>query len=144
MRKQNIISKSVAETQRFAGLLAKSLAPREKGAVVIGLEGDLGSGKTTFAQGFAKGLGVKEKILSPTFLIYRVYGFSRSYFFHVDCYRLKGPKELLALSWKEIIANPKNVVIVEWAERVKKILPKNTLWVSLEHAGQKQRKITTH
>lgn len=147
MRKQSVISKSVAETKKFAGLLAESLIPRKKGAVVIGLEGNLGSGKTTFAQGFAKGLGIKEKILSPTFVILKKFKIRNSKFnnfYHIDCYRLRGPKELLALGWEEIIANPKNIVIVEWAERVKKILPKDTLWASLEHAGQKKRKITIH
>ena len=138
MRKQSTISKSAAETQRFAASLAKSLTARVEGAFVIGLEGNLGSGKTTFAQGFAKGLGIKEKILSPTFVILKKF----KNFYHIDCYRLKGPKELLLLGWKEIVGNPKNIVVVEWAERVKKILPQNTLWASLEHAGQKKRKIT--
>lgn len=148
MQKQNIVSASSSETKKIAKALARKIREGKypsatpnggaKKAVVIGLVGELGSGKTTFAQGFAKGLDVKEKILSPTFVILKKFG----NLYHIDCYRLKDPKELLALGWRKIVADPKNIVLIEWADRIKKILPKNTIWMGLEHAGPKKRKIT--
>jgi tRNA threonylcarbamoyladenosine biosynthesis protein TsaE len=119
-------------------------------AFIIGLEGDLGGGKTTFLQGFAKGLGIKEKILSPTFIIMkkfpiRVDSCSNSCkfanFYHIDCYRIKKPKEILDLGFKEIISNPKNIVAVEWADRIRKIMPQNTIWAIFNFMNKNKRKI---
>ena len=134
-----------------------------KGALVIGLEGDLGGGKTTFVQGFAKGLGIKEKILSPTFVILRRFRIPKKFqvsrfppatlersdggrgrfheFYHIDCYRIEKPQELLDLGFKEIVSDPKNILIIEWAEKVKKILPKDTITLKFEFINEKTRKI---
>ncbi|GAI22799.1 unnamed protein product, partial [marine sediment metagenome] len=106
-------------------------------------EGDLGGGKTTFLQGFAKGLGIKEKILSPTFIILRKFLIPKSQFlnfFHIDCYRISRPKEILDLGFKEIISNSKNIVTIEWAERIQKILPKETIILKFEFINQKTRR----
>jgi len=86
------VSSSTRETKKFAENLAKEVRQAEsrKKAMVFGLQGDLGSGKTTFVQGFARGLGIKEKILSPTFVILKSYGS----FFHIDCYRIESSREL--------------------------------------------------
>src|SRR3989344_5700223 len=108
-----------------------------KKAFVVGLVGELASGKTTFLQGFAQGLGLKNKILSPTFIIMRRVG----HFYHIDCYRIKNPKEMLALGFKKIIANPKNIIAVEWADRIRKIMPVNTIWVEFELLSEKKRRI---
>ena len=82
-------------------------------------------------------MGVKGNVLSPTFLIVKSYKLSKQrMFYHIDCYRLKSPKELLSLEWKEIVQNPNNIVAVEWADRIKTVLPKGTLWISLSHAAQ--------
>lgn len=118
---------------------------RRRGALVFGLEGNLGSGKTTFLQGFAKGLGIKQKILSPTFVIIKRFQVSSSRFqdfYHIDCYRINNPKELLNLGFKEIVKKPANIIAVEWSERIKQILPKNTLSVKFEILAKKERKIT--
>ena len=125
----------------ISGILSKP--PQKKGALVIGLEGELGAGKTSFVQGFAKGLGVKEKVLSPTFVILKKYALSSfQYFYHIDCYRLQNPKELLVLGWKEIIANPQHIVVIEWADRVKKILPKDRISISFKTTKDHERSIT--
>ena len=129
--------------ERLAGDTLKA-GPRKR-AVVFGIIGNLGGGKTTFLQGFAKGLGIKEKILSPTFVIMKKFSISNfqfSNFYHIDCYRIKNPKEILALGFKEIISNPENIVAVEWADKIKKILPKETTWLNFEFINQKTRKIT--
>ena len=121
---------SVAETKKVGMLLARkhSKSPLLKGALVIGLYGELGSGKTTFVQGVAKGFGVKGKVQSPTFVLIRRHVARQGRtVVHIDCWRLKKGQELVRLGWREIIKNPLNVVLVEWAERVESILPKGAL-----------------
>jgi len=113
-------------------------------ALILGLEGDLGGGKTTFLQGLAKGLGIKQRITSPTFVIlkkFQVKGSKFKAFCHIDCYRLKKPKEILVLGFKEMTANPENIVAVEWAGRIQKILPRNTLMLKFEFISRTKRRI---
>jgi len=134
------------QTKKLGESLAKEILKTKpkKIAFVIGLEGDLGGGKTTFLQGFAKGLGIKEKILSPTFVILKKFEIGKvksQYFYHVDCYRIKKPKEILDLGFKEIISNPQNIVVVEWADKIKKILPKNSLILKFKFVNKNSRKI---
>jgi len=118
----------------------------KKGALIIGLKGDLGGGKTTFLQGFSKGLGIKQKITSPTFVIMRRYKIQNTRykiqnFYHIDCYRIEKPKEILNLGFKEIISNPQNIVVIEWADRIRKILPKKAIIIKFEFVGKTTRKI---
>jgi len=120
MEKEYITSSS-AQTKKLGEKFAKEVFKKKNknSAFVIGLEGELGGGKTTFLQGFAKGLGIKEKILSPTFVILKKFQipdsrFQIQNFCHIDCYRIQKPKELLDLGFKEIISNPQNIVVIEW------------------------------
>lgn len=145
-----IFTKSEAQTKKVAKLLAQeifgSLAPKNH-AWVIGLEGELGSGKTKFVQGFATGLGIQGRLTSPTFVLikkYKIPGYGlrvTSYLFHIDCYRLNKPKDLLDLDFKEIISNAKNIVLIEWAEKVRKILPKDAVRIKFKIISEKERKI---
>lgn len=118
--KKKIITKSFKETQELGRELAEKLIPLKDKAVVFALKGDLGGGKTTFTQGFAKGLGIKEKILSPTFNIMKRFEISKEgfkNFYHFDCYRLD--KEGISFfNFKEIMNNPENVIIIEWFENI--------------------------
>ena len=137
-----------SQTKKLGEILAKEIlkTKSKKTAFIIGLEGDLGGGKTTFLQGFAKGFGIKEKILSPTFVIikrFKIKDLRFKKFFHIDCYRIEKSKELLALGFKEIISNPKNIVAIEWADRIREILPKNSIILKFEFIGQNKRKIKT-
>lgn len=140
-----LISKSGKETKNFAFRLARDIAKLAQGkhASVISLEGDLGAGKTTFTQGFADGLGVKEKIQSPTFVILKIYDIpkSKKNLIHVDAYRLQA-KDFKVLGWKEFIKNPQNIILVEWGNKIKSILPKNTMRILFEHDTKTSRKIT--
>ena len=153
-----LLTTSATETKRLGKILAKKITEgKRKRALVLGLKGDLGGGKTTFLQGFAKGLDIKQKVLSPTFLIMKKCKLenrkwkvenrikpnrhSSSVFYHFDCYRVQKPKEILSLGFKEIISNPKNIVCIEWAERIKKIIPKNTIWIKFEFIDKNKRKI---
>jgi tRNA threonylcarbamoyladenosine biosynthesis protein TsaE len=116
-------------------------------ALIIGLEGDLGGGKTTFLQGFAKGLGVKEKILSPTFVIIKKFKIQKTNsrfqnLYHIDCYRIERPKEILDLGFKRIISDLKNIVTIEWVGRIRKMLPAGAIILKFEFIDQKTRKIT--
>lgn len=119
---RSFTSKSEAETKSIAQSIAQSVLERPLGkkALVIPLIGDLGAGKTTFVKGFLSGFGIKTKVLSPTFVIMKRYliknrGLSE-HIYHFDCYRIKNPHELEAIGIKEIIANPKNIILIEWPE----------------------------
>lgn len=131
------------ETQKIAADLAKNLLPQNF-AQVLCLRGDLGSGKTTFLQGFGKALGVKEKIQSPTFIImsrFPLKNFPFNNFFHFDCYRLENPEEIIKLEFNEIIADPKNIVAIEWPQMIEKFLPQKRIEITFENFAENERKI---
>lgn len=132
-------SNSISQTKKIGEILGKEVLKvnKRKEAFILGLEGELGSGKTAFLQGLAKGLGIKGKIISPTFIFIRRF----KNFFHIDCYRLKNPKEIFPLGLEEIISNPKNIIAIEWVDRIKKFLPKNTLILEFETISNNKRKI---
>ncbi len=134
-------SVSPRETRREGAFLAKELLKhRDQKPIIITLEGELGAGKTTFVKGFARELGLKRTITSPTFLIVRHYalrGFLK-HFFHIDAYRIKNIKETKALGLKDIFSTPESVTLVEWPEHVRGALPRDTVHIFLEH-GKKER-----
>lgn len=105
---------------------------RKKGsgsAVIICLYGDLGSGKTTFAQGFAKGLGITTRLLSPTFIIVRRYSLIErgGFLYHLDLYRLESIKGLRELGLSEILTDKDSIVLIEWADKLGDLLPKERI-----------------
>jgi|SRR3989344_5733756 len=116
------ISYSDIETKQIAENFAKN-----RKSNIIALIGELGAGKTTFTQGFAKGLGIKDRIISPTFVLVRQHKIpnSKGIFYHIDLYRLENPKDLKELGITEFWSNPENIVLIEWAEKIKDLLPKN-------------------
>lgn len=107
-------TKSARGTQKLGFVLGQKIKP---GGVVF-LYGDLGAGKTTFVQGLAKGLGIKQRVNSPTFIIARKY----NKFFHVDLYRLTSLDEVKNIGLEEMFLN-NNVVVVEWPELIESIAP---------------------
>ena len=147
MNNIEIVTENTKETQKVGEFLVQEIIIRSKlkskKALIIGLAGELGSGKTTFIQGMAKGLQIKERITSPTFVIMKKFKLGPvpylKYFYHIDCYRVQS-KDLLDLGFKEIISQP-NVVVIEWAEKIKKILPKDTFWIKFEYLDKDKRKI---
>lgn len=134
---KQITSISVQQTQALAQKLARSKKR------IFALSGDLGSGKTTFVQGFAKGLEIKDKIISPTFVLIRQHPIphSKKILFHVDLYRLENQKELKGLGLSELSQNSNNIILIEWAQKAKKFLPKNTTWIFFETIDENKRKI---
>lgn len=134
-------SSSSAATKKFGRELAKKILKEGRGkkAVVVALSGELGAGKTTFTQGFAAGLGIRSRIVSPTFILMRSEELKKSEFgnfVHIDAYRADA-RDFLKLGFKEMADDPSNIILVEWADRLKKILPKSTLWLKLHH-GKKE------
>lgn len=116
-----------------------------KTALVFGLKGDLGAGKTTFMQGFARGLGIKGKVISPTYVIMNRFpvkkgGFRN--FYHIDCYRVESVKEMKNLGLEEIIGDKNNIVCIEWPERIKRMLPKDTVMIDFKILEGDKRRIT--
>lgn len=143
---RSIITKSAAETKKIASNFVHQISatPRVAGAVIIGLIGELGSGKTTFTQGFAKGLGIKGNITSPTFVLEKIYEIiskQHRHFIHIDAYRIDNPKELLDLGFNDLIKNNKNIILIEWADKIKNILPKGYIRIEFFHKKEKIRKI---
>ncbi len=136
-----ILSKDRKQTQNIAINLAKSLDY----GLTIAFEGNLGSGKTTFIQGLALGLNIKEKISSPTFVIFKKYKVLNhkkiNWLYHFDLYRIKNIEEIIDLDFEEIISDRNSVVAIEWAEKIHKLLPKNTLKIKITHVNKNSRKI---
>lgn len=122
------------ETQELGKMLARDI----QNGRVISLSGELGSGKTTFTQGLLQGLGVQGPYTSPTFVIMKKYA---PHIYHLDTYRVK-EKDILDLGWEELINEPANILIIEWADRIKKIIPKDSLWIKFEWLDKNRRKIT--
>jgi tRNA threonylcarbamoyladenosine biosynthesis protein TsaE len=138
-----LISKSPEETKAFARKLIDSLEAGE-GATVIALEGDLGAGKTTFSQYVGEALGVHHPIQSPTFLIEKIYELKRekwAHLVHIDAYRLDDESELLSLGWKEIVKKPENLILVEWADKIRPILPEDAIHIVFTHVDEDTREI---
>ena len=145
------ISSSSAATKKLGFDLARKilrLGPGQR-ARVLALTGDLGSGKTTLVQGFFCGLGVRRQATSPTFILMRRAALGRGKFrnvFHLDAYRLHKLSELQALELEPVMLNSKNIVLIEWAERIKRALPRlkasGVLWIRFGHGRQEnERKI---
>lgn len=152
MKSSQIITKTPGETKKLGELFAEEIgiflhkaAPRH--ALVVGLVGDLAAGKTTFVQGMMRGFGVTGKITSPTFVLSKTYNVWKKdsvmrRVCHCDFYRLSSRKEVKDIGLKEMLADPKTVVIVEWADRIKGFLKKGSIVLSFKHIKKQHRAIT--
>lgn len=132
---------TIEETQKYAEDLAASVSPSKR---VFALVGDLGAGKTTFSRFFLRALGVTEPVTSPTFVIMKNYSVAHPQFTcvcHVDCYRLKNPEEMTVLGFAEILTDKKNIVLIEWADRIAGMLPPDTVWIDFVHMDEINRHI---
>ncbi len=140
MRKK-IILKDLNETID----LGKDLALKCSGGEVLALSGPLGSGKTSLAQGLALGFNIRSKVNSPTFNIIKVYPIKSNKrikeFIHIDAYRLKSSQELIALGINDYFTSNDNVIIIEWAEKVRDILPKRARIIKLDYYEDKKQRI---
>ncbi len=135
---KTFISKSNQETIQFGKKFAANLKPGS----IVALDGDLGSGKTTFIKGLALGLGLieQDEVKSPTFAIMHMYE-SRVPLYHFDLYRLETDKEISGIGFEEFLENKEIIVCIEWAERAKNFLPPATHRLKFEVLGNDERKI---
>ena len=124
-------SHSPEETRR----LAVSLSPLLRPGDVVALGGDLGAGKTTFVQGLAIGLGVTERVTSPSFVLMKEYLAGRYPLIHIDVYRLERMQEVVDLGYDEFL-DPSHIVVVEWGDMVEPLLPKEHLSISMRYGAQ--------
>lgn len=135
-------SKSPSETKKIALKLAKKL----KGGEILALEGDLGGGKSTFAKGLARGLGIKKLITSPSFLIMKIHNTKKGRvkkFCHVDAYRLKKNQELTEIGLTDYLNKKEVITVIEWADKIRKFLKKfNKIRISFKFINENQRRIT--
>lgn len=114
-------------------------------AAVLGLEGDLGAGKTTFTQALARTLGIEAVPRSPTFVLMQAYQTRHVAWprlIHIDAYRLDSPEELTKLGWAELLSDPANLIVVEWPERVGAILPADHRRLKFAHLNETDREIS--
>jgi tRNA threonylcarbamoyladenosine biosynthesis protein TsaE len=141
---KKVIPTSVAMKQlgvQFARRVSHT-HPHAHTAQVIALSGDLGTGKTVFAQGFLKELGVRGRVTSPTFLIFRPYDISHRYYtcvYHSDLYRIESYRELTPLQFSDILHDPTAIVVVEWAEKIKNHIPRSARWIRFSHKSDTER-----
>lgn len=139
---KTFLSRSAKETSRLAERILKKTLSRR--GLIIALKGDLGAGKTTFVKSFLKAAGIKKQVTSPTFLIFRPYKLNdkkHNFIYHVDAYRLKSVKEAALLGLKGIVNDPKNIVLIEWPEKIKSLLPKKTIWLEFQHGRKENERI---
>ncbi|MBQ6289009.1 MAG: tRNA (adenosine(37)-N6)-threonylcarbamoyltransferase complex ATPase subunit type 1 TsaE [Clostridia bacterium] len=133
-----VITNSAAETRE----LGKRLAEKLKAGDVILLEGDLGAGKSEFARGVAKGLGVTETVTSPSFTILNVYESGKLPLYHFDWYRLESSEELYELGMDEYLGG-NGIALVEWPAQCPDAVPEEYLRIRITATGENSRQIET-
>lgn len=149
-----ILSRSVEETNKFALDFVKQISEKNNKnktgkATVVGLFGDLGSGKTTFTQALGKHLGVGEVMTSPTFVIEKRYPLTQSTIYnlqftkliHIDAYRLDSGSEILKLNFQEDLNSPNNLILIEWPERVEVAMPADIIKINFKFISEFEREI---
>ncbi len=131
------ISNSPQETEALGEQLAGRLSPGD----VVAYTGDLGAGKTAFTRGLARGLGIQDRVTSPTFTIVNEYEGGRMPLFHFDLYRLGSAEELFDIGWEDYLARG-GVCAVEWSENASGAFEEEPIWVEIRRgAGENQRLI---
>jgi tRNA threonylcarbamoyladenosine biosynthesis protein TsaE len=137
-RTRTVLSKSPEETVALGLQLSRELAP----GACLALVGELGAGKTTIIKGLARGLGIPEEdVLSPTFVLIREYRSGRLPLYHVDAYRITRAEELQEIGLEEYLLS-EGITVIEWADRVRGIIPKSCIEIKLEVLSENERKIT--
>ncbi len=123
---------SIEDTQNFGKKLARALPVGS----VVALYGNLGAGKTTLSQGFAKGLHIHEHVGSPTFKLVGEYEGDPHKLYHIDCYRIQKSLDFLAIGGEEYLHPIDGVTLIEWAGNIEELLPLNTIKVKLERINE--------
>ena len=119
-----------SEREEESFQLAKKLGEKAEKGEIYCLEGELGTGKTVFAKGFAKGLGIEEIVDSPTFTIVKEYQ-GREKLYHFDVYRIENIEELQEIGFSEMISGDA-ICLIEWASQIEEEIPENAKWITIE------------
>lgn len=127
----------LAELNEFAVKFARKL----KGGETVALIGNLGAGKTTFTKMLLKAAGLKNKVTSPTFVLMIPYKKGKKTFYHIDLYRTKSFKDIKTLGVEQLWAQKNNIFIIEWAEKIKRYLPKNTTFLKFKIKPNNKREV---
>jgi len=138
----NLTSKSEQETKKLAAEIARGL----KGGEILTLSGDLGTGKTTFVKGMAEFFNIADEVSSPTFTLIQEYGIDDKKYplfslIHIDCYRLDNEQDLIDIGIQDYFSGSESVVIIEWAEKVRPIIPANATWIKFKHGSNLEERI---
>ncbi len=136
MEKETIVLKKLEDTLALGKRIADGLRPGS----VVALTGPLGAGKTALTQAIARGLGVTERLASPTFTVLMEYTSGRIPMCHFDVYRVYDPDELFEIGFEEYL-NGDWVCVIEWADLIEDILPPDTLWISLDYGDGEDERI---
>jgi len=120
--------------------LGERIGALVSGGSVIALRGGLGAGKTTFAKGVARGLGIDDEVTSPTFTVVSEY-VGRLRFHHIDAYRLSGSEDFASVGAEELVADPGGLCLVEWSERVAESMPPDAIRVELSVQSDGSREL---
>lgn len=145
MKNMKKLANNIEETAKIAGEFIEAVLEKGVGlekALVLGLHGDLGAGKTAFTKAVAKYLGVKDKVDSPTFILMKKYslkGQKHKYLHHLDAYRFDKEKELIDLGWEEIVNDKDNLVLIEWPDKVRGVMPAESFKIKITHHGDDSR-----
>jgi tRNA threonylcarbamoyladenosine biosynthesis protein TsaE len=140
------VSRSLEETKDIATSFLKTLKPSNS-AVIVALHGDLGAGKTAFVKKCAEHFGIQETIISPTFVIEKIYKIPHEqvspwkHIVHIDAYRFEDSSELRHLGFEEVAKDADNLIFIEWPERIKEFLPKETINIYLKFVDEESREI---
>lgn len=132
------ISNSLSETEK----LAKNFLTKNPNVRLVGLIGDLGSGKTAFVKGVAKALKINRNITSPTFVIEKIYPHGDQKLVHIDAYRLSSSRDFEAIGVSELLADKLNIIFIEWPERVFSQFPDEMKIIKFKYVDEKKRKIS--
>ena len=122
--------------------LGERVAGRREPGAVVAFTGDLGAGKTAFTRGLARGLGIAERVTSPTFTVVNEYEGGRLPLFHFDMYRLGSSDELFGIGWEDYLARG-GVCAVEWSENVSDALEEGTIFVEIRRGASERQRIVT-
>lgn len=136
----DFVSHSAEQTQRLGAHLGALL----RGGDIVCLWGDLGAGKTCLAQGIGRGWGVKEPLISPSFVLMREYSRpgDNLRLYHIDLYRISGSEEALGLGIDDVLGAPDATCVIEWAERIQELLPSEHLWIRLQIVDHTRRTLS--
>ena len=140
---KTLLSSSLKDTEKIAKELLSSLIKKDDEATIIGLYGNLGSGKTALTKAMAKELGIKDHVTSPTFVIEKIYDTQNKDFprlVHIDAYRLDNGEDLQKLDFEELVSNKNNLIVIEWPENIKDILPENHIKIHCTFLDENSRK----